>query len=125
MDSRGQNGLPTPALLAHLPTSQVSTLDHMASHTVSHNYALFPFELTNAERLPFHWISTSNPTRSSDTEPTDTLTSASPVPHHFFGSPYVYRVRKVCDWLGQMRKGAMISSLGDGIDKLIDSTGCV
>jgi hypothetical protein len=51
---------------------------------------------------------------------------SSPPRGHFSGTPYVYRVRKVCDWLGQTRNGAMGSSgLTDSIGKMIDSTGCV
>ncbi|KAF8501886.1 hypothetical protein JB92DRAFT_2975107 [Gautieria morchelliformis] len=118
-----QNQLPIPLMLAQLSTSEDSTSDYIPSHI----YALFPFDVTNPDSLPFYWIPTNIPSRSSEAAvavPEDPSTSSPPSPHHFSGTPYVYRVRKVCDWLGQTRNGAMgSSSLTDSIGEMIDSTG--
>ena len=85
--------------------------------------ALFPFELTDPKRLPFYWIATSTPTQSSVAHHRDDL-SPSPVSRHSLGSPYVYRVRKVCDWLDQ-KHGTSGARLRDGVDKAIGWMGYV
>ncbi|KAF8591900.1 hypothetical protein K439DRAFT_1401264 [Ramaria rubella] len=113
--------LPHSLLLAHLPPLG----DSAPQPLFPHNYALFPYELSHPESLPFHWTPTRALTRSPHPV-TDNYrdydTSSTDVSHVI---SYLYRARKVNDWLEHRRDSVTgrASSLREGTGRLIDSRG--
>ena len=114
--------LPPPPLLVHLPTLKDSTPSMMFPHA----YALFPFEMASKDTSPWTWTSTGILSRSPALT-RDPAVFQSALAASSSGAPYLFRARKVSEWLEQDPTDSVRNARGlrDGVGRLLSSSGHV